>query len=438
MKILVVGSGAREHALCETLLKSKKNPEIINFGDTRNPGIAKLAKKIEIADPLDFVNLKTFAKAEKPDFAVLGPDDPIGAGVADALLEVGVPSVGPTRSLARLESSKSFARKLLTKYEIVGNPKYKTFFSDEGLEDFMKECREFVVKFDGLAGGKGVQVQGDHFKTLQEGLAYAKQCLEKSGKVLIEEKLTGEEFSLLFFVDGESVVPMPVVQDNKRAFTGDKGPNTGGMGSISDMDHLLPFLTKRDIDQARDIAVKTIGALQADCGDKFKGILFGGFMATASGVKVVEFNVRFGDPEALNLLPILATDLVDICQAILAGKLAELNIEFLEQATVCKYVVPAGYPLDPVKNAPIEFDPKKVPEGVKVYYRSLDIIEGQMIMGSSRSIAFVGIADSLAEAQYLAEEATKSVSGQVFHREDIGTSKQISERAARMKALRGS
>ncbi len=437
MKILVVGNGAREHAICEALARSNKKPTIVNFASARNPGIAKLAEKIEVGNILDLDALKAFAEAEKPDFAIIGPDDPIGIGAADALLDIGIKSVAPLRSLARLESSKTYARNLLNKYDIPGNPQHKAFFDEMGMEDFSKGCGEFVVKYDGLLGGKGVQVQGDHFSTLAEGLKFAKEYLEKSGKVLLEEKLIGQEFSLLFFVDGESVVPMPVVQDNKRAFVEDKGPNTGGMGSVSDTDHLLPFLSKEDINTAKEIAVKTIGALQAECNEKFKGFLFGGFMATKDGVKLIEFNVRFGDPEALNLLPLLATDFIVVCQAIIDGTLAGLNIEFLEQATVCKYVVPEGYPDDPIKDVQIEIDMVQVPDEAKVYYASVDATDKGLMLKGSRAIAMVGIADTMAEAQYLAEEATKAVKGPVFHREDIGTTRIIAERVAMMKLLRG-
>lgn len=436
MKILVVGNIAREHAICEVLASSPKKPQIIVYASARNPGIAKLATKIEIGDLVDLDHLKNFAAGEQPDFAIVGPDDPIGAGAADALKSVGIPSVAPLKSLARIESSKSFARNLLQKYEIAGNPKYQIFFAEDGLEDFAKACGAFVVKFDGLAGGKGVKVMGDHFQTTQEGLDFARECLKNSGKVVLEEKLVGQEFSLLFFVDGESIVPMPAVQDNKRAFVGDKGPNTGGMGTVSDADHLLPFLTQSDIDEARKIATKTIGALQTECGEKYVGILYGGFMVTASGVKLIEYNARFGDPEALNLLPLLATDFVDVCQAMLNGTLSETPVEFLEQATVCKYVVPEGYPENPVKNVPVELDPSKVPEGVKTYFGSIDESDGKLMLKGSRAIAFVGIADTIAEAQYLVEEAMKAVSGPVFHREDIGTAKLLAERVEMMDTLR--
>lgn len=436
MKILVVGSGAREHALCKALSKSKERPSIVAFCDTHNAGIAHLSSRIEIGDISDMKHLQKIAQEEKPDFAIIGPESPIAEGAADVLAEIGVPSIAPTKRLARIESSKSFTRKLIHKYEITGNPKYQVFFEEEGMLEFAKECGEIVVKFDGLAGGKGVRVQGDHFSTLEEGLIYAKECIKESGKVLLEEKLVGQEFSLMFFSDGETIVPMPVVQDNKRALVDDEGPNTGGMGSISDANHTLPFLLQKDIDEAKEMTTKVIGALQAECEEKYKGIIFGGFIATKNGVRLVEYNARFGDPEALNILPILASDFVSVCTAILEGNLKKMEVEFYEQATVCKYIVPEGYPVKPVKDVPIVIDDSKIPEEVELFYGNVDVLEGRFLLKGSRAVAVVGIADSLPEAQYLAEEATKAVEGPVFHREDIGTGRLLRKRKEMMDLLR--
>jgi phosphoribosylamine--glycine ligase len=436
MKILVLGNGGREHAICKALQKSNRRPDIICFANANNPGIAKIASTIEIGNLMDFAHLIQFAKKEKPDFAILGPDDPIAAGAADELKKIGIESIGPTKKLARLESSKSFTRKLLHKYEIFGNPKFKTFFETEGMEAFAKECGEIVVKFDGLAGGKGVKVQGDHFSNHAQGIQFAHKCLEKSGKVVIEEKLIGQEFSLMFFVDGQSLSPMPVVQDNKRAFSGDKGENTGGMGAVSGKNHMLPFLTEQDIEQAKKIAGDTIGALQAECDEKFKGILFGGFMTTKDGVRLIEFNVRFGDPEALNVLPLLHTDFVDVCEAILNEQLDKINIEFINQATVCKYIVPEGYPESPVKNIPVIFDASELPEEVEVFFASVEQKNDALFLKGSRAIGFTAMADTLSEAQYLAESAIKCVTGPVFHREDIGTAKLMQERTEMMEKIR--
>jgi len=438
MRILVLGNGAREHAICSALSRSKKNPEIFSFASAKNPGIYQLAKKMKIADLFDFAELKRFANFHKIDFAVLGPDDPIAAGAADALAEIGIPSIGPTKKLAQIESSKSYTRDLLEKYGIKGNPKFEIFTRSNfsNAKTFAHKCGEIVVKFDGLAGGKGVQVQGDHFKNVNEGLEYAQECIEKSGKVVIEEKLVGQEFSLLFFVDGNSAIPMPVVQDNKRALENDCGPNTGGMGTISDSNFLLPFLTEKDLREATEISEKTIDALQHESEQKYCGILFGGFIATKKGVRLIEFNARFGDPESLNILSILKTDFCEICEKMIAGKIADIKVEFQKKATVCKYVVPKGYPENPEKNSEIKIDFHNIPKNCQLFFGSVYEKEKKFFLSGSRAIGLVGIADSIYEAEKIAELSTSNISGNVFHRSDIGTEKFITQKIIMMESLR--
>lgn len=241
-RILLVGNGAREHIIAETLKRSPQEVVLGVFGAAVNPGIQALAGEYQLGKLLDFEALKAFVTEFKPDFAVIGPDDPIGAGAADILLTLGIRSLAPLKSLARLESSKSFTRDLVEKYGIPGNPRYKVFPEPAGLREWMEALGgDYVVKADVLIGGKGVQVSGEHLKTIDEGVAYAEQCIARDGKVVVEEKFIGVEFSLMSFCDGTHVVDMPAVQDHKRAYEGDTGPNTGGMGTYSDANHSLPF-----------------------------------------------------------------------------------------------------------------------------------------------------------------------------------------------------
>ncbi|MBL4693904.1 phosphoribosylamine--glycine ligase [Candidatus Gracilibacteria bacterium] len=431
-KVLLIGSGAREHVMTEALVKG--GAEVYVLGPAKNPGIADLASAYEIASVTDLEAIRKYALEVGPDFAVLGPEAPIAAGVADMLLANEIHCASPLQTVGRLESSKSFTRDLLAKYKIEGNPAFKVFFDEEGLSEFFKELGDdYVVKADGLMGGKGVKVSGDHLIGIEEGVAYAKECLEEGNRVVIEEKLIGEEFSLMSFCDGTHTVEMPAAQDHKRAYEGDEGPNTGGMGSYGDADGSLPFLKAEDIEAAAEITRKVAKALFEETGVLFKGVMYGGFMATASGVKLIEYNARFGDPEAMNVLPLLKSNFVEVCEAIIAGNLGELEWE--SKATVCKYLVPEGYPGNSVKGEKIEVG--EIPEGVKVYYGSVDQREDGLYLSGSRAIAFVGIADTLEEAEKLAQSAVGSVSGPVFYRKDIGTAELISKRVETMKKLRG-
>lgn len=433
MKILLVGNGAREHIMAEKLTQSPKCEELIVFASALNPGIEALSRIYHVGDINDIKAVREFAEKNKPDFAVIGPENPIAAGVVDELKLANIPAASPTRELGQLETSKAFTRALLDKHHIPGNPYFRTFESDEGMLDYAKSLGEFVVKADGLHGGKGVLVQGDHFDSAEEGIEVAKKFIESDGYVIIEEKFIGQEFSLMSFVDGESVVDMPPIQDHKRAFVGDTGPNTGGMGSFNYPEN-LPFLTKQDLKDAHEITVQVAAALKEELGAPYKGIMYGGFIAVKNGVKLIEYNVRLGDPEAMNALSLLETDFVDVCQAIIDGTLDQLDIWFSNKATVCKYVVPEGYPTNARKGDKIEIG--ELPEGVKHYLASVDQRENGLYMLGSRAIAFVGIADTIEEAEKLAQKGVEAVSGPVFYREDIGTPELIQTRIDMMKSLR--
>ncbi len=435
-KILLVGNGAREHCIADTLKRSPQEIRLGVFASAVNPGIKALADEYFVADGLlDFEALKTFARAFEADFSIVGPDDPIGAGAVDALLELGIKSVAPLKSLARLESSKSFTRDLLEKYKIPGNPRYKVFTEAQGLIEWMQELGgEYVVKADGLLGGKGVQVSGEHLKTYEEGIAFAKASIERFGRVVVEEKFIGVEFSLMSFCDGSHVIDMPAVQDHKRAFEGDHGPNTGGMGTYSDADHSLPFLSETDLMEAHAITVAVAEALKKECGAEFKGIMYGGFMAVKEGVRLIEYNARFGDPEVMNVLSLLKSDFVALCEAIIHGTLDQVSVEFDPQASVVKYVCPEGYPSAPLKNLKIEIG--ALEEDVKIYYGSVDARDDGLYLLGSRAVAMVGRGATLAKAETMAEKAVNAVQGPVFHRRDVGTGELIQKRVDMMKELR--
>jgi phosphoribosylamine--glycine ligase len=291
-----------------------------------------------------------------------------------------------------------------------------------------------VIKPAGLTGGKGVKVMGEHLKTLQEGKAYLEEVL-KNDRVVIEERLQGEEVTIQAFVDGQHVVPMPTVQDHKRAYEDDQGPNTGGMGSYTDHTEILPFMMLEDYNEGVEIMKSTVEALKKELGIVYKGTLYGQFMITRDGMKVIEYNARFGDPEAMNVLSLLKSDFVEICQSMIDGSLDQINIEFDRSATVCKYVVPKGYPEHPLKDSPLTVTEK--PE-YNVFYASVNARDDKVYTTSSRSLAIVGIADTIAEAEMLSEEGLANVQGEFHCRHDIGKETLIRRRIEHMDAIRGS
>jgi len=433
VNVLLVGNAAREHTLAEAIAKSRHRPVLFSYMKANNPGISELSKKSMIGDYSELEAIKAFAKTNKIDFAVVGPEDPLGQGVVDALEIVGISSFGPRKQLAQLETSKSFTREILTKYNIPGNPKYRIFSSLSGIGEFLESLDGSVIKPDGLTGGKGVRVQGEHYETTEEALAYCEEVLADHPTVIIEEKLVGEEFSLQCITDGVTVVATPPVQDHKRAYEGDTGPNTGGMGTYSFEDHLLPFLSQSEVNEGLEITRKVARALFEETGVMFKGVMYAGLIATKDGVKLVEYNARFGDPEAMNTIPILKTDFVDLCRAVIDMNLDEISVEFEKKATVCKYAVPEGYPDSPVKNKKVVL----ADSIAKKYYASVDKKSDGLYMTGSRAIAFVGIADTIAEAEQIAEQAVSKVKGPVFHRKDIGTKPLIEKRIEHMKKIRG-
>ncbi len=436
MNVLLVGSGSREHALAEALAGS---PSTRLFSATAhaNPGIKKLSEKTLLTKPEDAGAIANFAKENNAAFAVFGPEAPLAAGVADALAQAGVASFGPPKQLAQLEASKSFCRELMARHGIPGLPEFRVFKNEDGLGDYVASLGECVVKADGLMGGKGVKVWGEHINNLSEAISYAKQILASGSKVVVEEKLEGEEFSLQSIVDGRTVRDCPPCQDHKRAFEGDAGPQTGGMGSYSCEDHSLPFLQESDLRDAHEITEAVLRALHANTGLDFKGVLYGGFMATAGGVRLLEYNVRFGDPEAMNVLPVMENDFAQVCEAVVHQRLHEIELRFAPLATVCKYLVPQGYPTAPLKGEEILVnEPAVSSAGARIYFGSVDERGGKIFTTSSRSIAVLGVGNNLPEAEGKAQSAVSAIAGRLFYRRDIGTRGLVQKRIDHMRLLR--
>ena len=438
MRVLVVGGGGREHATVEALRRS--GAEIYAAMSNQNPGIRRASKDVLLVNVTAIEDIARWAVESQVELAVIGPEGPLEQGITDALEAAGVPTVGPSREAAQLETNKEFTRELLRDHGIPGSPRFWAFDNPAEFEKFVKASDfEFVIKPLGLTGGKGVRVWGDHFTTKEEALAYGNEILAKriggAARFLVEEKLVGEEFSLQAFCDGRSLVPTPLAQDHKRAYEGDKGPNTGGMGSYSDADHLLPFVAKHDFEGAFATMQKTVAAMAAR-GTPFKGVLYGGFMATKEGPKLLEFNVRFADPESMNVLPILEDDFLETCQRLVEGRL-HASLKFARQATVCKYVVPMGYGSHPRAGEQLKVDEDSIRQtGAKLYYASVDEKGGHLYTTTSRCLAVVGIARDLEDAESMSEEALAFVAGSFYARRDIGKPEVVLRKVERMRRIR--
>ncbi len=442
-KVLVVGNGAREQAIAEALARSEPEPWLYAFIKARNPGMIRVAKDHTLADVTKGKEVAAYASQKGIDIAVIGPEAPLEAGVVDSLEEAGIPCASPTKAAAAIETSKLFARELMDKHGVSGRNTWKVFDDASEAASFIEDyAKPVVVKPIGLTGGKGVKIVDPalegQLKGLEEAKAYARRVIEEGiggqGRVLVETKLVGEEFTLQCLVDGHTVVPTPLVQDNKFAYEGDTGPFTGSMGSFSDSNHLLPFMTAMDFHKAVKVVEETVAALRKE-GLDYRGALYGGFMLTSEGPKILEFNARWGDPEAMNVLSILDGDFLDLCWGMVEGKLRSGDLDFQEKATVCKYLAPEGYPENPVKGQQIEIGDVSTSKAL-VHFASVDSRDGEVYMSSSRALACTGVADTMAEAERIAEEAISKVRGPVFYRRDIGTRELLERRIAHMRRIR--
>ncbi len=430
MKVLLVGNGAREHAVAARLAT---DCEVYSIMSKKNPAIAQLSREYWTCDIESPEEVSKIINDRDFDLGFSSPDATLAAGISDVLSKKMLVA-SPTMAASRIEWDKSFMRSLAEKYHISGAPVHKVIQDDSDLESFIRDLQDVAVKPLGLTGGKGVKVSGDHFRDPSEAIDYAKTLMRKDGSVLIEEKLIGEEFTLQAFCDGSRIALMPPVQDHKRAYVNDEGPNTGGMGSYS-TGKKLPFLTDSDLDVAKKVIQETVHSLRKE-GSPFKGILYGQFIITKSGIKLIEFNARFGDPEAMNVMTLLEGSLSDVFLSMAEGQLK--GADFSEDNTVVKYLVPKGYPDNPLKDAEVNVDASSLEQsGASLFYASVYEKSGKIFTTSSRAFGLVGRAATLEEAEKISEESCKYITGPLWHREDIGTKQVIERKIRRMKEIRG-
>ena len=416
MKVLVVGSGGREHAICWKLAQSPKVTQL--YCAPGNAGIAQVATCVNIK-ATDIPAMVSWAKENAMDFVMVAPDDPLALGMGDALQEAGISAFGPRANAAIIEASKAFSKELMAKYHIP-TAAYKTFTQlEEALAYIEKQGAPIVVKADGLALGKGVVVAAtvEEAKQAATEMMADKKFGESGSTVVIEECMTGPEVTVLAFADGEHVVPMPASQDHKRAYDGNQGPNTGGLGAISPPPQYTPEIAKVCMDT---IFQPTIAALKAE-GRPFHGVIYFGLMLTPKGPRVVEYNARFGDPECQVVLSLLDSDLMDILQACVEGTLDQVDIRWKQEAGCVLVLASGGYPLDYKKGYPIT-GLDQAGESATVFHAGTALNEnGEYITNGGRVLGVTATAPTLEDAIGRAYEAGSHISFADMHfRRDIG------------------
>ena len=410
--VLVIGGGGREHAIVDALSRSPKVGKI--YCAPGNAGISAQAECVPIkAD--DVQALRDFAQAHDVDLTVVGPEVSLAAGVVDVFVSSGLRIFGPSKAAATIESSKDFAKQLMAKYN-VPTAAFETFDKYEDALDYVsKGTFPVVLKYDGLAAGKGVVIS----ENLEEADEALKDMLLDDkfghGKVVVEEFLTGPEFSFMCFVDGEKVWPMTLSQDHKRAYEGDKGPNTGGMGAYSP----VPLVSEEDLTYAMDHIMKPVAAAMVSEACPFKGVLYGGLMKTPKGVKVIEFNCRFGDPETEVVLPRLESDIYDIFSSV-ADSTPMSPIKWKDEVTMGFVMASKGYPGSYQKGFEIK-GLDSLSEDIRVFHMGTSYSDGKCFTSGGRVLMIVGSGANLQEAHDRALAAVESIDCEnLFYRRDIG------------------
>lgn len=409
MKVLVIGSGGREHAIVDALSRSPQVEKI--YCAPGNAGIARQAECVSIGDT-EVERLRDFAAQQGIDLTVVGPEAALAAGVVDAFRATGLRIFGPTKAAARIESSKVFAKELMAKYDIP-TAGFRAFTDYAAARDYVaSRPLPAVLKYDGLAAGKGVVIA----QTMDEADAALRDMLldDKfgAGKVVVEDYLEGPEFSLLCFVSGSRVWPMVLAQDHKRAYDGDRGPNTGGMGAYSP----LPFITAEDERYALERIMRRVAEAMVAEGCPFEGMLYGGLMKTARGIEVIEFNARFGDPETEVVLPRLKSDIADIFCAVADGR--DAHLAWHDFATLGIVLASKGYPGAYEKGHVIDLPEQ--PEGT-IYHMGTKVEGDRIVSNGGRVLFAVGRGATLAEARAMAlRDVARIGCGNLFHRTDIG------------------
>jgi len=420
MKVLIVGGGGREHAIAWKISQSPKVSKL--YCAPGNGGIASLAQCVPIK-AMDIEGITSFAKSEGIDLVVVAPDDPLAAGMVDALENAGIRAFGPVKAAAEIESSKVFSKNLMKKYGIP-TAAYEVFDNADNALEYLRTCSyPTVVKADGLALGKGVIIAGNYDEAEKAVRSIMSDRIFGSAgnRVVIEEFLVGTEVSILAFTDGETLVLMVSSQDHKRAMDNDMGPNTGGMGTFSPS-----RLYTAEINDycMKNIFMPTIEAMRKE-GRRFKGVLYFGLILTADGPKVLEYNARFGDPETQVVLPHLKTDIIDIFEAIIDERLSEINIEWENRSAVCVILASGGYPGKYETGLEITgIDEAEKDPSVIVFHAGTKLEAGKYYTAGGRVLGVTAVADTIDDARAKAYAAVGKIKFEGMHyRRDIGIKK---------------
>ena len=421
-KIMLIGGGGREDAIARKIVENEGT--LISIIPFENPSIIRMSEKYFIAGENDADKIISLAKSENPDVVYVSSDSFLDKPIVDALQYSKIRVASPDSKAFQIESSKIFMRQLIKRFGITGNIKYDIFYDEYDVEKFLGSTdKHFAIKPAGLTGGKGVKLTDVHFSSREEAKRYAASIVARDKKVILEERITGEEFSIQAFTDGISSSFFPVAQDYKRLYDDETGPNTGGMGSITGKDMGLPFIRKDSVEKAKDIVKKVLSSLYSE-GTMFRGVIYGQFMQTKSEVKIIEFNGRMADPEGINCMALFDGDIVDTLISLGDTNLHTASIHFKNKASVLKYAVSEGYPDHPVPGT-LRINNSHLPEHFKIYYGSVKGTMDEPQMTGSRGVALLAMAESINEASEIVESNLWRIEGKYHMRHGIGSASNL-------------
>ncbi len=441
MRIGLIGDGGREFAIASALIRTgDKNTELFSVCKNKNEGIISLSSATANFDYSAKENIFDFFNKHQVEVVVVGPEAPLMNGVVDYLRENGISVVGANKKQAMLEGDKAFMRNLLKNKIGWGSPAWEVVDTIEKAKSFIDQHGEIVVKPIGLTGGKGVRVMGIQLSDLDETLEYISNTIKTDSVVLLEEKLIGEEFSRMAFVSGSSIRGMPLAQDFKYGFDGDQGLMTGGMGSYTNANHKMPFVSDEELSKADQLLSEVISALNEETQSEYRGFLYGQFMVTRKGIYLIEFNVRLGDPEAINIMYLLESNVSKIMRDVAIGDITKTDIRFKKCASVVKYLVPQQYPKPLSRELFFTLD-----EGV-IEESGLTLVQASVERQSqttwkalgSRSVGIFGLGKTPEEISDKIENILKKIEPkELRHRKDVADKEILKLKMKRMQELKG-